>query len=194
MRIIAGRFRSRVLLGPEDEKTTRPITDRVKQSLFDIVNPLLGDAMVYDCFAGTGSMGLESLSRGARHVTFFESDRSALARLNKNIAALGVEAQARVVGVDLFGHFARAAPPAAEQKADIIFLDPPYRYLRERPGELAALGKSLAAHLLDDGVIVLRHDAADRLELVGLAAQDVRTYGGMMVEFLRRGDDSGHSP
>jgi 16S rRNA (guanine966-N2)-methyltransferase len=58
MRIIAGQFRSRLLLPPENDQTTRPITDRVKQSLFDIHTPLLEEAIVYDCFAGTGSMGL----------------------------------------------------------------------------------------------------------------------------------------
>src|SRR6185503_18794260 len=100
MRIIAGRFRSRVLLGPEDERTTRPITDRVKQSLFDILTPLLPDARVYDCFAGTGSMGLEALSRGAAHATFFEQDRSALTRLRKNIETLGVAGGATVIAQD----------------------------------------------------------------------------------------------
>ena len=70
MRIIAGEFRGRKLLGPETD-VTRPITDRVKQSLFDILTPYLPQARVYDCFAGTGSMGLECLSRGAKHVTFF---------------------------------------------------------------------------------------------------------------------------
>src|SRR6185503_17020383 len=159
MRIIAGRFRSRVLLGPEDQKTTRPITDRVKQSLFDILSPLLPDTVVYDCFAGTGSMGLECLSRGARRAVFFESDRSALLRLKKNIAGLGVEAEASVVATDLFRHFAQAPEPSLDQRAGVIFLDPPYRYLRERPEDLRALGKRLAAHLSEEGVMVFRHDA-----------------------------------
>jgi 16S rRNA (guanine966-N2)-methyltransferase len=190
MRIIAGRFRSRVLLGPEDERTTRPITDRAKQSLFDILTPLLPDAVVYDCFAGTGSMGLESLSRGARHATFFESDRSALARLKKNIAALGVEADSSLAVMDLFRHFAQAPEPAPEQKASVIFLDPPYRYLRDRPDDLRALARRLAGHLSDEGVIVFRHDAQDRLELEGWVVADARTYGGMMLEFLRRASHS----
>src|SRR5215213_3035850 len=76
VRIIAGEFRGRRLLPPESD-ATRPITDRVKQSLFDILAPVVEDAVVYDCFAGTGSMGLECLSRGARHATFFEADPSA---------------------------------------------------------------------------------------------------------------------
>ena len=85
MRIIAGMHRGRKLLAPEGD-VTRPITDRVKQSLFDILSPMREEAVVYDCFAGTGSMGLECLSRGAAAVTFFEADRSALSRLKKNSA------------------------------------------------------------------------------------------------------------
>src|SRR4051795_11956036 len=111
MRIIAGQFRSRVILPPEDDSTTRPITDRVKQSLFDVVTPLLDDAHVYDCFAGTGSMGLESLSRGARHAIFFETDRSALQRLKKNIATLGVEKASTVIAGDIFRHFEAVPRP-----------------------------------------------------------------------------------
>src|SRR5205809_4215568 len=90
MRIIAGEFRGRKLLPPEGD-ATRPITDRVKQSLFDILTPHIEGARVYDLFAGTGSMGLECLSRGASYATFFESDRSALERLNKNIATLKLD-------------------------------------------------------------------------------------------------------
>src|SRR5436309_2356542 len=104
MRIIAGEFRGRRLLPPEGE-ATRPVTDRVKQSLFDILAPLIPEAVVYDCFAGTGSMGLECLSRGARLVAFFEADRSALARLKQNIAALGVSERSLIIGGDLFKWF-----------------------------------------------------------------------------------------
>src|SRR6185436_15416362 len=129
MRIIAGEFRGRKLLPPEGD-VTRPITDRVKQSLFDILAPAIEGAWVYDCFAGTGSMGLESLSRGAAHATFFEADRSAVTRLRKNIVAVGVTDRSTVVAADLFRWSASTKP---QQKADIVFLDPPYRFLRERP-------------------------------------------------------------
>jgi 16S rRNA (guanine966-N2)-methyltransferase len=182
VRIIAGQFRSRVLLGPEDERTTRPITDRVKQSLFDIVTPWIEGGVVYDCFAGTGSMGLESLSRGAAQATFFEADRSALVRLKKNIAALGVGATATVVAGDIFKYF--DATPLPQRPAALIFLDPPYRYLREQPERLRGLAARLAGHLAADGQVVFRHDAVDRLELPALAKVDERTYGQMTLEFL----------
>src|SRR5438128_7395816 len=104
MRIIAGEFRSRKLLAPAID-ATRPITDRVKQSLFDILSPLIEGARVYDCFAGTGSMGLECLSRGAEQVTFFEADRSAVKLLKQNIDTLGVTDRAAVIPSDLFSWF-----------------------------------------------------------------------------------------
>ena len=184
MRIIAGQFRSRVILPPEDDRTTRPITDRVKQSLFDVVTPLLEDAVVYDCFAGTGSMGLESLSRGAKRAVFFEADRSALGRLKKNIATLGVESSSTVVSGDLFKYFQTAAKPP--EGATLIFLDPPYRFLREQPDRLVTLAGRLAEHLSAEGLVVFRHDAADQLALPPLIQADVRTYGGMQIDLLRR--------
>ena|ERR1043165_6314081 len=187
MRIIAGEFRGRKLLGPQTE-ATRPITDRVKQSLFDILSPRIEGAVVYDLFAGTGSMGLECLSRGARRVEFFEAERSAVARLRKNLAALGVSGEKGVVhGGDLMRLFA-GGNAGGDDLADLIFLDPPYRFLRERAEELRALGEKLAARLNSDGVVVFRHDSRDSLELPGLRCFDRREYGSMGIEFLRRGE------
>jgi 16S rRNA (guanine966-N2)-methyltransferase len=185
MRIIAGEHRGRKLLSPEGD-VTRPITDRVKQSLFDILTPYLPDARVYDCFAGTGSMGLECLSRGAAHVTFFEADRSAVTRLRKNIETIRVSDQSTVVSEDLFPWFKN--PPTKNAHAiDLIFLDPPYRFLRERPEDLVSLaGKFHANHLALNGIVIFRHDAEDTLELPPLVLADVRNYGSMRLEFLRR--------
>ena len=185
MRIIAGEFRGRRLLAPAGD-VTRPITDRVKQSLFDILAPLIPDATVYDCFAGTGSMGLECLSRGASFATFFEADRSAAKRLEKNIATLDVGERSRVVQGDLFRWFEARADADKSAGADLIFLDPPYRFLRERPEDLRRLATRFAtAHLKPDGTVIFRHDAGDQLELAGLARTDMRTYGGMTLEFLQ---------
>lgn len=186
MRIIAGEFRGRKLLAP-DTDATRPVTDRVKQSLFDILTPNLPDARVYDTFAGTGSMGLECLSRGAAHATFFEVDRSAAARLRRNIDTLAVGRASTVVTQDLFKWFGSASPVPDDRRIDLIFLDPPYRFLRERADDLRQLVSAMAAnHLKADGVIVFRHDAADRLEFPDVRRVDERTYGGMALEFLAR--------
>ena len=182
MRIIGGEFRSRRLLAPASD-ATRPITDRVKQSLFDILNPYLDGARVYDCFAGTGSMGLEALSRGASHATFFEVERSAATLLRKNIASLGVQDRSTIVDRDLFAWF-HAPPP--QQQVDVVFLDPPYRFLTERPEALQQLAGRIAQHLSDDGIVSFRHDAQDELALPPLTTVDQRTYGGMMIELMQR--------
>jgi 16S rRNA (guanine966-N2)-methyltransferase len=183
MRIIAGEFRGRKILPPRGN-ITRPVTDRVKQSIFDVLSPRLADAAVYDCFAGTGSMGLEALSRGSRFVTFFEADRSALQLLNMNRAALAVEDRSSVVPGDLFGWFELAPPP---DRVDLVFLDPPYRFAPERPRLLESLARRMADHLAAEAVVVYRHDAADALQLDPLRRFDVRDYGAMRVEFLTAG-------
>jgi 16S rRNA (guanine966-N2)-methyltransferase len=187
MRIIAGEFRGRKLLPPEGD-VTRPITDRVKQSLFDILTPNIDGAHVYDCFAGTGSMGLECLSRGAAKATFFEADFSALKRLATNIETLGVKEHSKVVKGDLFRWF--DTTPIGQ--ANLIFLDPPYRFLNNQPEKLQQLAERFAGHLAPDGLVIFRHDAKDALSLPALNVVDTREYGGMTLEFLtaRRDADS----
>jgi len=181
MRIIAGELRGRKLLPPVSD-STRPVTDRVKQSVFDILAPRIPGAIVYDCFAGTGSMGLECLSRGAAGATFFECERTAAARLRENINALNVRDRSTIVTSDLFKWFAASD---VRGQAHLIFLDPPYRFLRDRAEDLKRLAEQIAArHLAPEGIVVFRHDAADVLELHPLRPIDVREYGGMAVEFL----------
>jgi 16S rRNA (guanine966-N2)-methyltransferase len=183
VRIIAGEFRGRKLLPPEGD-VTRPITDRVKQSLFDILTPRIESARVYDLFAGTGSMGLECLSRGAAHAIFFEADRSAIERLKKNVATLKLQSRSQIIPGDLFKWFSTTTPTAP---ADLIFLDPPYRFLKEQPEKLRKLAQSIAKnHLTPTGLIIFRHDAKDELELPPLKPTDRREYGGMVLEFLVR--------
>ena len=188
MRIIAGEFKGRKLLPPEGD-VTRPVTDRVKQSLFDILAPEIQGENVYDCFAVPGSIGLESISRGAAHVTFFEADRGATVRLRQNIAALGVTDRSTVVAGDLFRWF--NATGSSSGRVGLVFLDPPYRFLRERADDLRHLAMTLAKqHLADDGTLVFRHDARDALDLPPLVPVDRREYGGMVLEFLRAVEQS----
>src|SRR4051812_26041149 len=166
MRIIAGQFGGRELLPPASD-ATRPITDRAKQSLFDVLAPDLPDALVYDCFAGTGSLGLEALSRGAEFCTFFEADRATVARLNQNILALGLGEKTRIVSGDLFRWFnlATVRPNSTEASgAHVVFLDPPYRFLRDRSDEILQLALHLGhGHLKPMSIVVFRHDVHDQL-------------------------------
>jgi 16S rRNA (guanine966-N2)-methyltransferase len=194
MRIIAGEFRGRRLL-PPNGPATRPITDRVKQSVFDVLAPNIADATVLDCFAGTGSLGLEALSRGASHAVFYESDRSAAAILRRNIHALGVSDRSRVITSDLFAFptqsSARPSSPqavlgstklAAGSPQSLVFLDPPYRYVTQRPDDLRRLVLTLP--LLVEALVIFRHAAEDALDLPPLKPFDRRVYGGMVVDFL----------
>ncbi len=122
MRIIAGTARGRKIIAP-DGQGTRPITDRAKEAIFNMLVSLGGveDAIVFDLFAGSGSFGLESLSRGARHVTFVENDRRALKTLEENIRTLGFSGQTTILSVPV----ERAVQTIGH--ADIAFCDPPYR-------------------------------------------------------------------
>ena len=130
MRIIAGTHRGRPLLGPQDAATTRPITDRVKETLFNRLHSLgvLGYGQTVDLFCGTGSMGLEALSRGAEHCTFVDMDRDAIDRLYKNLDAFNENDRALVLQ-------ASAMPPLwaarlADASITLAFLDPPYAMAR----------------------------------------------------------------
>jgi 16S rRNA (guanine966-N2)-methyltransferase len=181
MRIIAGEFRGRKLL-PPDTAATRPITDRAKQSLFDILAPRIDGSLVYDCFAGTGSMGLESLSRGSRFATFFESDRSALKRLHENLHTLNLENRAKVIPGDILKWAALA--PLPTEPIDLIFLDPPYLMTAQNPGSISSLTTQLAAHLAPTGILIFRHDAANDVALPTLRRYDKRDFGDMRIEFL----------
>lgn len=171
---------------PPPGEVTRPITDRAKQSLFDVLMPWVSEpgAMVADVFSGTGSMGLESLSRGAAHAHFFEADRGALGALRRNIDSLKLASQVTVHAGDLF----QLVPKAfAAGSIAVVFLDPPYRFLNEKPEMLQELAPHLALALAEDGLMSFRHDSADSLTLPGLTPARVLTYGSMTIELLRKG-------
>ncbi len=128
MRIIAGRFRRRTLLSSPGQ-TTRPITDRVKESLFENIERRLIKANVADIFAGTGTMGLESLSRGANKATFIEKDKIALQLLRENVATLKCEDECLIWPADVTRCSFRPKGTKATEFSplQVIFFDPPYK-------------------------------------------------------------------
>ena len=192
MRIIAGEFRSRKLLPPPEEAPTRPIPDRVKESLFSILRGHVEGALVFDAFAGTGSIGLEALSRGAARCVCVERDRAMAAVLEKNIRTLGVSDRCDVVIGDALGAGALARCP---RPATIIMLDPPYALMRDPlgskriKGQMAALVKCLA----DDGFLVLRTPwPLDYSEEVEVAPVNIREpYGARRAGSPARGGKRG---
>ena len=134
MRVIAGEFRSRRLKSiPGD--ATRPTPERLRETLFNILALRIEGATFLDAYAGTGAVGIEALSRGARHAFFLERDRHALETIRENLASLGLERRATVVAGPVLVTMAR-------QAADIVFLDPPYNLEREYGAALELLAEA----------------------------------------------------
>lgn len=178
MRVIAGRLGGRRLTAPRGE-ATRPTTDRVREALFSALGDITG-ALVCDLYAGTGALGIEALSRGARRAVFVENARPALAALRQNLAALDLGDAARVLPLPV----ERALELlAAEGPFDLAFLDPPYAALPRA----AAAAARLAASLAPGGRLVLEHAARDAAPpIAGLAHDATRTYGDTAVSLYTR--------
>lgn len=183
MRIIAGSAGGRRFKAPAGTATTRPTSDRVRESLFSI----LGDASalrVLDLFAGSGSLGLESISRGASEVVFCDQDHLALNTLKANLNELNMADNAEVVrsGAEaLLGRFAKSA-----RQFDWIFIDPPYASdLAKQCLFLLAESKILS----DGGKVIVEHDRRHAPEeIIGcLQRTDTRRYGDTCVSIFERG-------
>ena len=189
MRIIAGSKRGMRLLSPKT-RDSRPITDRVKESLFSVLYKydLPGGAMVADLFCGVGSLGLEALSRGAEFVTFVEQDSKIIATLNKNIEKAGFVGVSKVMRANAF---AVGAPVVFESKMyGLVFVDPPYAMTADvRAGSL--LSKLLALlqqQVTEDAIVVVRtHRRISLLDEYGeFGTVERRQWGTMAVTLLRK--------
>lgn len=193
MRIIAGQHRGRRLLGPVDAATTRPITDRVKTALFDRLAAMdrLDGAVVADLFSGTGSMGLECLSRGAAFVTFVERDRVARDRLAKNLETIGETNNAAVLAFDALGE--TTIKQLEQHPPTLAFVDPPYRMMshpRDSKRVIRQIDR-LAEMMTDDGLVVLRierHVEPPTVDSWG--PPQVYPYGSMLLCFYTRGESA----
>lgn len=179
---------------PPKGQDTRPITDRVKESLFNVLDNygLLADQRVADLFSGVGSLGLEALSRGAAFATFVEQDPKIAAYLEKNITHAHFVAQSRVVRANAFR--SGAALDATGLKQDLVFVDPPYARTREvgDGSMLAQLFDVLQGQVADKGVVVVRAEEHVSLpDAYGpFAAIDRRHWGTMSIVLYQvRGDD-----
>ena len=185
MRIVSGRFRGRAIVAPEGQGT-RPTSDRARQALFDVIAhasfaPDLADARVIDLFAGSGALGLEALSRGARFCLFVETNEEARGAIRENIEALGLFGETRVhrrSATDLGPRPASAGGPF-----DLAFLDPPYRLGLGEP----AVGELLKGGWLSPDALIVFERAADEHdpEIDGVEIIDARTWGAARVLFLR---------
>ena len=177
MRIIGGAAKGRRLRSPRGTGT-RPMMDRVREATFSSLGPFVVDAAVLDLYAGTGSVGLEALSRGASSVVFVESDREVLRVLEKNIEAVGL-------GGTIVGGSAERFLTGDRAQYDLAFVDPPYEApLPSVDQVLAALGERLN----EGGVVVLHRRAGTGEPSLppGLVLTDRRRYGSAEITRLSK--------
>jgi 16S rRNA (guanine966-N2)-methyltransferase len=186
MRIIAGEHRGRRLKTPPGQGT-RPMLDRVREALFSTLGELVVDARVLDLCAGTGSLGLESLSRGAESARMVEQDRKVVQLLRSNVEMLRLGERAEPLQADVLDPWSWGEGARYE----IVFLDPPYPWLRDarrRAQLLEAVRRLVAGHLTPGGVVVLHAPrGALRAEDFGPGlASRLREYGTNALWYLRQ--------
>lgn len=183
MRVVAGRFRGRALQAPDD-MTIRPTSDRVRESVFNILahgiaDFSLGGARVIDLFAGTGALGIEAVSRGASYCLFVEEAPEARALIRKNVEALGLTGETRI-----FRRDATDLGPAGNMEPyALAFLDPPYG---KGLGEKALASLAEGNWLTPGAICVFEERAGTSIDIPkAFECLDTRTYGDTDVRFLK---------
>ncbi len=180
MRVISGKFKYKLLYSPKDNKV-RPTTDRIKETLFNIVSSKnkAGEVFVLDLFAGSGALGIESLSRGARKVIFIDKDKESIALVNQNLKHVGAQqSEYEIYNVD----YEFALKKLKDKDFDLIFIDPPYALHIEN--KVIDLIKKYNV-LSKNGLIVVEHDVKNEFEVDGFEV-DTRKCGSTALTFLER--------
>lgn len=181
MRVIAGTAGG-LRLKPVPGSGTRPVTDRVKEAVFSILDPEIEDATVLDLFAGTGGVAIEALSRGAAHATLVEKAPAAIAVIRDNLRTTGLIDRATVVQSDVFRFL-----ETTRERFDIVYVAPPqYRGLWARTVLALDRTDSPASDLV---VVQIHPKEYEAVGLANLALDDERRYGSTMVCFYRRLSD-----
>jgi len=172
MRVIAGTYRSRQLLAPRGTET-RPTSDRLRETLFNILAPRIPGCRFADLYAGTGAVGIEAISRGAAHVWFTEKSEPALASIRANLKSLkithGFTVEERGTGA-LLERLAKSAQKNTEATTrasdllDLIYLDPPWEAEAEYTNTLHLLGSARGARILAPGTLIIaEHNSKSQL-------------------------------
>jgi 16S rRNA (guanine966-N2)-methyltransferase len=161
MRVIAGEFRSRMLQAPKGE-ATRPTSDKLRQTLFNVLGPRVEGSRFMDLYAGSGAVGIEAISRGAEFVWFAESARAAVRAIKDNLAALKIAGGFAVEDRSV----AKLLQSLAEKEraAEIVFLDPPYEDAVAYEETMKFLARNHTAVLADGAVVVVEHAKKKPLE------------------------------
>lgn len=175
VRLISGTLGGRFIEAP-DTSRTHPMSERIRGALFNMLGDV-GGQYVLDAFAGTGALGFEALSRGAREATFIERDRIAQKIITENIESLQVEPQAKLIKSTI----AAWDETAQDQMFDLIFADPPYNDV-----QFSTVSR-LFTHLNPNGLMVLSHPGRESAPTVnGVVVVDKRNYGDAALAFYRR--------
>lgn len=177
MRVISGSRRGKKLIGFEGEKI-RPTTDRVKESIFNIIAQYVPSAVTLDLFGGTGALSCEALSRGAKRAVIVDSSDESLAVIRKNIKMLDFEDRCSIIKADAFGYL-----DSINESFDVIFLDPPYNkgFIEPVLEKIAQCGI-----LAKDGIIMLESDTTDMHEDIdGLVIDRQRKYGRTYITIYK---------
>ena len=178
MRIIGGKYKSRILKGFEGE-AVRPTSDRAREALFNILSYKVINARVLDLFSGSGAVGIESLSRGAQEVLFKDNAKQSIALIKSNLSALKITLDEKV---RLSNYDYATCLDTARGQFDIIFIDPPYAF----DYGVKALEKIAKKGLLsENGVAVYERDRAFEGVVEGLEKYDERRYGKAFFSFFR---------
>lgn len=175
VRLISGKYGGRTIEGSGTNRT-HPMGERIRGSLFNIIGSEIEGAVVLDAFAGSGSLGLEAISRGATHATFIERDRVAQNVISNNIKTLGAGEQAKLVKTSVANWF-----ETTENQFDIIFADPPYHDLQ------LSTAMKLTKLLKPNGLMVLSYTGRGEVPTdLGVVVVDNRKYGDAVLTFYRK--------
>jgi 16S rRNA (guanine966-N2)-methyltransferase len=180
MRIIAGQRRGHKLDGPRASARTRPTSDLVRESLFNILGELVVDSVVVDLFAGSGALGLEALSRGAARAIFVESDRESVGLIFRNIATLRYEDRTQVRHADAY-RWVRSFEPAGDRPL-VVLIDPPYRQREAHARRLNQMIAHLVEKLPPFSTVALEAGRElDARTLPYFETWDIRRYGDTRI-------------
>jgi 16S rRNA (guanine(966)-N(2))-methyltransferase RsmD len=168
MRIIAGSLRSRTLEAPQGV-ATRPTSDRLRETLFNVLAPRIEGAAFLDLYSGSGAVGIEALSRGAARVEFVEKAPPALKVLRGNLQKLGLDSPGKTAGfrihaVGVGAFLRRAADDPRRERYEVVFLDPPWDAAEEYTATLGLLGCSAAGLLAANAAVIAEHRKKQRLD------------------------------
>jgi len=190
MRIIAGESRGRALKSVPKEMMVKPISARIKKSVFDILRPRLGGARVLDLYAGTGAVGIEALSRGAASAFFVDADKRCIAVIEENLKRLNLAAKGRACYGDILHDLSWIAYRAGMSDFDLIYMGPPYRTEANKmlAYSTATLARVAEANLLaPGGWALLQRYKKEKVEIpTGYEKFREERYGDTDVEFIRR--------